>query len=105
MDISGAVAQFPVGDAVVFVRCRATALDRSIFDALVGQASKELIRGGAPRISRDLAQLFVCGWNGMTVGGRPAPYSWSILEEVLPPDAALALERFVAESVDILKQP
>ena len=99
------VAAFPCGQgAVVFVRCRADALDKVLFEALTKSAARALIAGEVPMLSRDLARVFVCGWAGVTVaGGNPAPYSWQLLEAVFPNDVLAELHKFVAQSVDILK--
>ena len=98
------VAAFPAGQgAVVFVRCRADALDKVLFEALTKSAARALIAGENPKLSRDLARLFVCGWAGVTFEGYAVPYSWQLLEAVFPNDVLAELHKFVAQSVDILK--
>jgi len=100
----GTVVLFHVDDAVVFVRAKANELDHVLFDALMKRATRELIAGGTPSLSRDLAKLFVCGWDGVSCGGRPVPYSWQVLESAMGREIVDRLAKFVADNVDILKK-
>lgn len=101
---SDAVAAFPYGDMVVYVRRRADEVDRAVFDALTKSAARALLVGETPRLSRDLARVFVCGWAGVMFGQREVQYSWQLLEAVLPQDVQKQLHQFVLANVDILKQ-
>src|SRR5579872_646364 len=92
------IAEFHHEDVAIYVRAKANELDKALFDALTHRLIKEVIAHQKPRIGRDLAQLFVCGWSGVTIGGSPVAYSWALLEEALPPSVMSALETFVGET-------
>ena len=104
MEVKGVAKCYVGPNACIFVRTKANDLDKVIFNQLVKDAARELINGGSPRISKDLARLFICGWSGFNSGDHFVPYSWDLLEATIPADEIRPLEKFVAANVDILKQ-
>jgi hypothetical protein len=99
----GLIARFAYKDASILVRAKASDIDRKVFEAMKQGALRTLLEGGSPRISRDMASLFVYGWEGVELAGRPVPYSWPLLEQVMEPEAVDELAKFVSQTVDILK--
>lgn len=57
---------------------------------------------------RELVRLFTTGWEGVVVGGKPAPFSYLLMETGLPHSAVdtvwPVLAQFILNNVDILKQ-
>lgn len=103
------LAEFKFGDAAIQVRTRASVGDKLAVDKLVQQAMRSGSIDAMPDLGRAMVRLFVHGWTGVTLGGKPAPYSYELLEGGLPAaladDFMPALCKFVATNVDILKQP
>jgi hypothetical protein len=100
---SDAIAQCQIADVTFYVRIRANPIDKNLLKVLMEQAARDVIAGKTPHLSRDLAQLFVCGWSGVTLGGSPVAYSWALLDVALTPEMVQQLAQFVAENVDVLK--
>jgi hypothetical protein len=101
------LADFAFQDIVFHVRTRATVGDKLALEKLSAEAINDIHNGALPKMGREVVRIFVDGWTGVTVDGKPAPYSYELLESGLPADIAdelmPALCRFVAANVDILK--
>jgi hypothetical protein len=99
------VAEYQHGDVTVFVRAKASAADKVLVESMAKAATRDLLEGNRPKLSRNVAMLFVCGWHGVqTQSGHDVPYSWAALEAVLEPEVVDDLGKFACRVVDILQQ-
>lgn len=105
-------AAFKFRDATLFVRTAATAGDRLALDRIDADAEAALRAGATPALvlaamGERIVELFLDGWEGVTVGGKPAPYSFAALKGGFPAECAKdlfsGLGRFINENVDVLK--
>ncbi len=88
-------------------RTKASISDKLAKDKLLAEALKAGSIEAMPRIGKGIVKMFLHGWEGVTLDGKPVPYSFDTLEHSFPAEIAdelmPLLVKFVKDNVDILK--
>lgn len=97
-------------DVTFLVKSRATAYDKF----LISMSPAGEVKGNEVKFTnriaffRVLVERFVVGWEGVTLDGKPAPYSFELLESSFPSsaddDVFIRLGSFVIENTDVFKR-
>lgn len=101
------VVEFQFRDIKFLFRSKATVGDKYAIEKLIADALKARATEAVPRLGKEIIKLFLCGWEGVTLDGKPVACSYELIESSFPAEMAdeliPALVKFVRESVDILK--
>lgn len=105
------LATFTFQDIKIHVRTRASIADKLAMELVEAEGAEQLRAGAAMgdalgSMGKKVVGIFIDGWEGVTVDGKPAPYSFDALMHGFPAanaaDLLPALCAFVNEHVDIL---
>jgi hypothetical protein len=95
---------FSVGDVKFFIRASATVRDKFAVD-MTGTYENGVFKMDRVAFYHKMIELFVEGWDGVTMDGKPVPYIFATFMDSFPADptqdVVLKLGSFIATETGI----